>query len=90
MDHWAIGSAQIDGSGTEYSEFCGSTAVRINARYSAAINGHQKEVAFGSYHPAGAIFVFGDGSVHFLSESIDEELYIAMGSRAGGEVVTLP
>jgi hypothetical protein len=31
-----------------------------------------------------------DGSVHFLSESIDQMLYQELSSRAGGEVVALP
>ncbi|PQO45898.1 DUF1559 domain-containing protein [Blastopirellula marina] len=33
--------------------------------------GSSPEVAFSSAHPGGAQFVFGDGSVHFLPESID-------------------
>ena len=31
-----------------------------------------------------------DGSVHFFSETIDYRLYNELGTRAGGEVVTLP
>ena len=40
--------------------------------------------------PGGAQFVMGDGSVHFISESIDYRLYNEMGSRAGGEPVSFP
>ncbi len=43
-----------------------------------------------SLHSGGALFVIGDGSVHFLSESIDHKLYAELGTRSGGEVVTLP
>ena len=32
----------------------------------------------------------GDGSVHFISESIDYRLYNELGTRAGNEVVSLP
>jgi prepilin-type processing-associated H-X9-DG protein len=38
-------------------------------------------------HPQGAMFLFGDGSVHFLKESITLGVYQALSTRAGGEVV---
>ena len=31
-----------------------------------------------------------DGSVHFVSQTIDETIYRGMATRAGGEVVMLP
>lgn len=46
-------------------------------------------VAFGSNHPAGANFVNADGSVHFVSDTINFENYLALGSRDGDEVATL-
>jgi prepilin-type processing-associated H-X9-DG protein len=44
---------------------------------------------FWSWHPGGANFLFTDGSVHFLAYGADAVLP-ALGTRAGGEVVTLP
>jgi prepilin-type N-terminal cleavage/methylation domain-containing protein/prepilin-type processing-associated H-X9-DG protein len=41
-----------------------------------------------SKHPGGANFAFADGSVHFLKSSISPPTYCALGSRAGGEVVS--
>jgi prepilin-type N-terminal cleavage/methylation domain-containing protein/prepilin-type processing-associated H-X9-DG protein len=41
-----------------------------------------------SYHPGGVNMALTDGSVHFISESIDPPLYKAFGSRDGGETVT--
>jgi len=38
-----------------------------------------------SKHPGGVHVLFGDGSVHFLSESIALDSWQAMGSMAGGE-----
>lgn len=42
---------------------------------------------FGSNHKGGAQFVLGDGSVHFISENLDEDLFKALSTRGSGEVV---
>ena len=47
-------------------------------------------MSFRSRHPGGGLFCLGDGSVHFISETIDHDLYRALSTKAGGEVVTLP
>ena len=41
-----------------------------------------------SYHPGGVVAAKADGSVAFLSESVDMILYHALGTRAGGEAVS--
>ena len=41
----------------------------------------------GSEHPGGAQFCRADGSVVFLDEHIDEEVYAGFGTKAGGEPV---
>ena len=43
---------------------------------------------FGSRHPGGAPFAFGDGSVHFLSEGIDFTLYRDLATRNGAEIIS--
>jgi prepilin-type N-terminal cleavage/methylation domain-containing protein/prepilin-type processing-associated H-X9-DG protein len=43
-----------------------------------------------SLHPGGANFVFADGSVHFLSYSINNQVMRALASMSGKEVVDLP
>jgi prepilin-type N-terminal cleavage/methylation domain-containing protein/prepilin-type processing-associated H-X9-DG protein len=43
---------------------------------------------FKSHHPGGANFVFADGSVHFLKQTIWMPAYCALGSKAGGEVLS--
>ncbi len=45
---------------------------------------------FKSRHPGGAQFLFGDGSVHFLADSIDHQLYSYLGHIADGQAVTIP
>lgn len=43
---------------------------------------------FGSYHSGGAQFLFGDGSVRFLSISVDRKLFSLLGSRDDGALLT--
>ena len=47
-------------------------------------------MSFRSLHPGGASFCLADGSGHFLSESIDYDLYRALSTKAGGETAPLP
>jgi prepilin-type processing-associated H-X9-DG protein len=42
---------------------------------------------FKSKHPGGANFCFVDGSVHFLSETIDHQVYQYLGCRDDGQVL---
>jgi len=51
---------------------------------------HVRACGYKSLHPGGAHFVLGDGSVRFFSQTIDYRLYNQLGTRAGGEVVTVP
>ncbi len=44
---------------------------------------------FSSYHPAGINTLLGDGSAHFVTESIDEKVFQALGTRAGREIVSI-
>ena len=43
--------------------------------------------SFASKHPGGAVFGLGDGSVTFISDSIDLSTYQWLSTRAGGETV---
>lgn len=49
-----------------------------------------ESTGFRSMHTGGAIFVMGDGSVHFVEESLDGTIYRGLASRSGGEMVNLP
>ncbi len=49
------------------------------------INGAQRETA-GSEHVGGAFFCFADGSVRFLSENMDLNLYSSLGTINEGEL----
>src|SRR5262245_61914865 len=54
----------------------------LGCRFGAAAKG------FASFHSGGSNFLFGDGSVRFLKQSIAIPIQAALGSRAGGEVLS--
>lgn len=93
MDYWQFGAPQtgnwnLNGNGgTEYSEGVGSCVVKPNANLDLTLSGVLMEMAFGSYHVGGAQYVLSDGSVRFISENIDLNVYRSLGTRAGGEVI---
>ena len=39
-----------------------------------------------SFHPNGANFLYGDGSVHFHSENMDAETFVSLFTRAAGDL----
>lgn len=43
---------------------------------------------FNSFHPGGCHFTYADGSVHFISDSIDSVALAGLSTRAGEEVVS--
>jgi prepilin-type processing-associated H-X9-DG protein len=43
---------------------------------------------FKSYHPGGANFVFCDGSVRFVKQSVSPRVYNGLGSRAASEILS--
>jgi prepilin-type N-terminal cleavage/methylation domain-containing protein/prepilin-type processing-associated H-X9-DG protein len=51
-------------------------------------NEEMGQLGFRSNHPGGANFLFADGSVHFLKETINRKgVYWALSTRIGGELV---
>jgi len=44
------------------------------------------DIFFSSYHPNGCNFVWADGSVRFVQETIDMEILKSLSTRDGGEV----
>jgi len=64
-----------------------STKYPINSRHMPMTPDFESDVPFSSDHPGGAQFVFCDGHVSFLNETIDFELYRSLSTRADGEIV---
>lgn len=52
--------------------------------------GSHRTPNFRSDHPGGCHFLFADGSVHFLTETIDMLTYQNLSTVQGGEIVTIP
>ena len=53
----------------------------------AKINANYCKYGWGSFHPGGIQFLFGDGHVRSLPSSIDLNVFIALSTIAGGEVL---
>ena len=95
MDFWAIGSPQIDAtncdggtSGTEFTEVVGTAYFQMNLRLrDPSATGYMMETSFGSYHPGGMYIQLGDGSSHFIAETIELETYRELHSRNSGQVL---
>jgi len=74
----------------------GSPAVRVTENSAGMVLGHTSDGPpsapgtecneFSSLHVGGAQFLFADGHVQFVSTSINEAIFQALSTRAGGEV----
>jgi prepilin-type N-terminal cleavage/methylation domain-containing protein len=78
-------------SGGDFSEVVCSTYYKMNlSMLKTGPTGDERELSFGSYHPAGCLMQMCDGSVRYVSESVDMAVWRAAGSRDGGETLQLP
>lgn len=62
-----------------------TTANPLNTLPGTGLMLNRRNGAFGSNHPGGANFVFGDGHVEFVEDDIDMALYQAASTINGGE-----
>ena len=81
---WELSGRLYDGTGTE-----GPCAINCsNARCATPTSVYRNAAGLFSHHPGGVQVVKADGSVSFLSETIDALAFASMITRAGGEVVS--
>jgi prepilin-type N-terminal cleavage/methylation domain-containing protein/prepilin-type processing-associated H-X9-DG protein len=62
-----------------------ATGYQLNRR-----TGEESNQSFGSQHSGGANFLLTDGSVRFISDTVNINIYTALGTRNGGEAVSPP
>lgn len=69
---------------------CGmSKNVKFGINIQGFVSGNFNNMSFSSMHPGGTQVLMADSSVHFISENIDMDLYLATASRNGNEVASL-
>lgn len=81
-----IGPIPQNGAG----DCVGTLGVGIQPFFGPPVSAPQYWAAssFSSNHPAGVVFTYVDGSVHFLAETVNLELLYRLGGRDDGGIVT--
>jgi prepilin-type N-terminal cleavage/methylation domain-containing protein/prepilin-type processing-associated H-X9-DG protein len=69
--------------------FVDTAPYNLNAKTGTAGTLGATDMTFGSQHTGGANFLLGDGSVRFVNDGVDAQVYKAYGSRNGGEALSL-
>lgn len=69
----------------EPSHIFGSTGIAVNSIRRDEQPFEAKELSYSSRHPAGVNMLFVDGHVQFIRESLNLEVWSALGTQAGGE-----
>ncbi|TWU26693.1 putative major pilin subunit [Novipirellula galeiformis] len=87
--HFAVYHPQFDrrkgyANGTDFSQALVSLRSKINLDVASK---NELEISAGSHHVGGIHSLFADGSVRFLTDSLDDTVRHAIGSRADREVI---
>lgn len=73
-------------AGSFYCGGCKNVEFPINtAAWTSGSDADLNRVSFGSMHPGGSQFALCDGSVRFINQSVDMQLYLATASMNGRE-----
>lgn len=83
-DHWLKHESARGPS--EVSEFVSSTGVHVNAEKFEGVTAAEIELSFSSFHGRGAQVVFADGHVKWITQTIDPDIWSALGTRSRGDV----
>jgi prepilin-type N-terminal cleavage/methylation domain-containing protein/prepilin-type processing-associated H-X9-DG protein len=83
----AFGSSMVGNSPPNSQSLCDSQPVQ-GLRCNDQGNEGSEFVGSRSRHPGGVNSLFGDGSVHFMKNSINALTWVQLGSISGGEVIS--
>ena len=90
---WAGGNPNNAGQGRQHNYFrVMDTAYPLNSQNTSADTGGggmYMDRAFNSSHTGGGNFALCDGSVKFISNSVDITAYTAAGTKSGGESASI-
>ena len=97
-DHWIMGVQQADNSTLRFPNWWGPWASYNSCIYKTWSDDGQTPGGFRTincnnswgiyaFHTHGANALFVDGSVHFLAEGLDRDVFAALVTRAGGEPI---
>ena len=80
--YWAVAEAHRGSSG--------SMLLTPNSTHAECAMTNDTNGAYGSRsrHPGGVNALFADGSVHFTKDSVDRRTWWALGTKAGGEIIS--
>lgn len=99
-DHWIKGRKQPDNSGLRWANWWGPWAAYNSSifktwsadgqtpRGPCTVNCNNNWGIY-AFHTGGANILLCDGSVHFISESLDRDIFAGLVTKAGNEVLTL-
>ncbi len=82
---WVMGEnccTQYNHVATPNSKSCGGTG------FTGSMTNMAMQVSAGSRHTGGVHAMMGDGSIRFVSDNIDLNVWRALGTRAGGEPIS--
>lgn len=99
-DHWILGRKQANNTALQWANWWGpwasynSSIFRTFSADGKTPNGPctvncNNNWGIYAFHPTGAGVLLCDGSVHFVSRSLDREVFAGMVTKAGAEVITI-
>ncbi len=96
-DHWIMGVKQLTNANLQWANWWGPwasyqgsifktwSADGLTPQGPCTINCNNNWGIY-AFHPAGANALFCDGSVHFLVEGLDRDIFASIVTKAGGEI----
>jgi prepilin-type processing-associated H-X9-DG protein len=82
---WSSSVAHLTGNTYQHLLTPNTTNCRVFASTTLGISGNDYAFTPSSMHVGGVNVLFGDGTVRLITDSIDQQIWWAMGSKNSGE-----